>query len=69
MNSFIILIEHDDDAVKLEQLLNENIIRYDVDVIGDINLVYEFTLNIKDRKIVYLLINYNNLKITEFKSK
>ena len=68
MNSYIILIEHDDDAVKLEQLLNENDISYDCDVIGSEFLIYEFTINVQNRKFVYLLLEYNNIKIVDFKS-
>ena len=68
MNSFIVLIEHDDDAVKLEQLLNENVIPYECDVIGTDYLLYEFMINIENRKIVSLLLGYNNIKVVDFKS-
>ena len=68
MNSFIILLEHDDDAIKLEQLLTENDIGYETDVIGTEYLLYEFTINIENRKIVYLLLEYNNITIVNFKS-
>ena len=68
MNTFIVLIEHDDDAVKLEQLLNENVIPYECDVIGTDYLLYEFMINIENRKIVSLLLGYNNLKVVDFKS-
>ena len=68
MNSFIVLIEHDDDAVKLEQLLNENVIPYECDVIGTEFLLYEFTISIKYKNIVNLLLTYNNIKNIDFKS-
>lgn len=68
MNTFIVLLEHDDDAVKLEQLLNENVIPYECDVIGTEFLIYEFTISIKYKKIVNLLLAYNDIKNTDFKS-
>lgn len=68
MNNFIVLIEHDDDAIKLERLLDENDIGYECDVIGSEFLIYEFTINVENRKIVYLLLEYNNIKIVDFKS-
>ena len=68
MNTFIVLLEHDDDAVKLEQLLNENVIPYECDVIGTDYLLYEFMINIENRKIVSLLLGYNNIKVVDFKS-
>ena len=68
MSSFIVLLEHDDDAIKLEQLLTENDIGYETDVIGTEYLLYEFTINTENRKIVYLLLDYNNITIVNFKS-
>ena len=68
MSSFIVLLEHDDDAIKLEQLLTENDIGYETDVIGTEYLLYEFTINTENRKIVYLLLEYNNITIVNFKS-
>ena len=68
MNSFTLLFEHEDDAILIERLLMENNIFYDYDVIGDDHLIYEFTMHMKDRKIVNLLLVYNDIKNIDFKS-
>ena len=68
MNTFTVLLEHDDDAVLLERLLTENDIGYECDVIGTDYLLYEFMINIENRKIVSLLLGYNNIKVVDFKS-
>jgi hypothetical protein len=48
--------------------MNENDIGYEVDIIGSEFLIYEFTINVENRKIVYILLKYNNIKIVDFKS-
>ena len=36
--------------------------------LGTDYLLYEFMINIENRKIVSLLLGYNNIKVVDFKS-
>jgi hypothetical protein len=66
--SFTVLIEHDDDAELFEKCMIQNCIGYEVDIIGDNHLIYEFTINEENKTAVEIIIAYNNITILKFKS-
>jgi hypothetical protein len=66
--SFVILIEHDDDAEKFERCMMQHSIGLEVEIIGDKHLIYEFTINDENRIAIDLIIKHNNIAILNFKS-
>jgi hypothetical protein len=67
MSSFIILIDNDDDAEKIELAMNQNNILFDIEIIKDKSeLIYEFTINLIHKKYVLFLIKDKNINVLEF---
>ena len=63
---FTILLQHEEDAFMLESLMCEHKIFYEYDVIGSDELIYEFEINNKDKKIINILIEYSNITVLKF---
>jgi hypothetical protein len=66
--SFTVLIEHDDDAELFEKCMMKNCIGFELEIICDDHLIYEFTLNDENRTAVEIIIAYNNITVLKFKS-
>jgi hypothetical protein len=64
--SFVILIEHDDDAEKLENCMMQHSIGFECDIIGDKHLIYEFTIDDEHRIAIDLIKKHNNITVLKF---
>jgi hypothetical protein len=64
---FIILIEDDEDADFFEKHMNQNNIDFDVEIIGNTDLIYEFKINIQNKSQVKYIINMHCIPILDFK--
>jgi hypothetical protein len=64
--SFVILIEDDTDAEKLERCMMQHSIGFECEIIGDKHLIYEFTINDENRMAIDLIIKHNNITILKF---
>jgi hypothetical protein len=66
--SFVILIEGDNDidAEILERCMEQHSIGFEVEIIGDKYLIYEFTINDEHRIAIDLIIKHNNITILKF---
>jgi hypothetical protein len=64
--NFILLLQHEEDALILESLMCEHKIFYEYDVIGSNELIYEFEINKKFKKIINILLEYNDITVLKF---
>ena len=66
--TFITLIEDDDDAIKFEDLLEENCIKFECDMIGNetSGLIYEFKITTQFEKYIKFLTITHVIKTLDF---
>jgi hypothetical protein len=68
MNTFVLLIENDENALKFELAMKETNIDFDMEIIEhELEFIYEFTLHSTEEDI-FFIIKSKNISVLEFTS-
>jgi hypothetical protein len=64
--NFVVLIDNDNDAITIEKCMKLLNIDFECDIIDYENLIYEFTIDDRYKKLIDLIIDDINISIVNF---